>query len=346
MIKTKILRQIFLLLLIVLIGALIFREMIPYLSGVLGAITLYVLLRRLMSKLVNRGWNPSLAAVSLMILSFVSILIPVIGVVLMLGNKIGKAANHSETVTKAVKMQLSSLESRLGFDFTSQIDATAVSSWLSEYLQSFAGGTFNTVIAIGIMYFLLFYMLTNRKELRESLMEYMPLSRPSLKILGKEMRHMVQANAFGIPLVAIAQGFVALIGFLIFGIENPIFWAIIITIGSMVPFVGSLLGIIPVFILTISNGNAFDAWGVLLYGIVIVGSTDNIIRLYVLRKLDDVHPLITLIGVVVGIPLFGFIGLIFGPLMVSLSLIIVRIYKKEYASSNDNSLKNENTFLN
>lgn len=99
----------------------------------------------------------------------------------------------------------------------------------------------------------------------------------------------------------------------------------------MIPFVGNLLGTIPVFILALSNGNTFQAWGVLIYGLVVVGLTDNLIRLYVLRKLDDVHPLITLLGVIVGIPLFGFIGLVFGPLLISLFLLIVRIYKKEYA---------------
>lgn len=338
MINAKIIRQIFLLLLIVLIGVLIFREMTPYFSGVLGAITLYVLLKRSMVKLVNKGWNPNLAAVSLMVLSFFSILIPIAGAVLMLGNKIGKAANNSEKVTRAIKTQLGELESRLGYDLTSQIDASAISSWLSENLQNFAGGTFNTAIAIAIMYFLLFYMLTNRKQLKESLMEYIPISKDNLKILGKETREMVRANAIGIPLVAIAQGIVALIGFLIFGIESPFFWAIIVTIGSMIPFVGNLLGTIPVFILTISNGDTFQAWGILIYGIVVVGSTDNLIRLYVLQKLDNVHPLITLIGVIVGVPLFGFIGLIFGPLLVSLSLIIVRIYKKEYAPNEKDRL--------
>ncbi|MFL0353717.1 AI-2E family transporter [Xanthomarina sp. GH4-25] len=333
MIKSSIIRQIFLLLLILLIGVLIFWEMIPYFSGVLGAITFYVLLKNFMSKMVKRGWNTSLAAVFLMFLSFVSILIPIAGAILMLGNKIGKAANNSEKVIQVVKTQLGELESRFGFDLTSQIDASAISSWLSKHLQDVAGGTFNTAIGIAIMYFLLFYMLTNRKQLKESLMEYIPISRDNLKILGKETRQMVRANAIGIPLVAVAQGIVALIGFLIFGIESPFFWAIIVTIGSMIPFVGNLLGTIPVFILTISNGNDFQAWGILLYGIIVVGSTDNIIRLFVLRKLDNVHPLITLIGVIVGIPLFGFIGLIFGPLLVSLSLIIVRIYKNEYAPS-------------
>ena len=98
----------------------------------------------------------------------------------------------------------------------------------------------------------------------------------------------------------------------------------------MIPFVGTLVGILPVFVLTLSTGHSFQAWGILIYGFVVVGSTDNIIRLYVLKKLDNVHPLITLIGVIVGVPLFGFIGLIFGPLLISLFMVIVRIYRNEY----------------
>src|SRR5690606_37509273 len=125
----------------------------------------------------------------------------------------------------------------------------------------------------------------------------------------------------------------ALIGFLIFGTEDPFFWFVIVTISSMIPFVGTLLGILPVFLLTLSSGDNFAAWGILIYGFVVVGSTDNIIRLYVLKKLDDVHPLITLIGVIVGVPLFGFIGLIFGPLLISLFIVIVKIYRKEYGKN-------------
>jgi predicted PurR-regulated permease PerM len=337
-INPKIIRQIFVLLLIVLMGGLIFSEIAPYLSGVLGAITLYVLLKKSMGKLLKKGWHPNLAAGLLMIISFLAILIPVAGAILMLGNKISKAAKNSEKVIQALKSQLGDWEERLGYDFTSQIDATAASGWLSKNLQGFAGGTFTTVIAISIMYFLLYYMLTNRKQLRESLFEYLPVSQQNLKIIGSETREMVRANALGIPLVAIAQGVVSLIGFFIFGIESPFFWAVIVTIGSMIPFVGNLLGTVPVFILTLSNGTTFQAWGILLYGIIVVGTTDNLIRLYLLQKLDNVHPLITLIGVIVGIPLFGFIGLIFGPLLVSLFLIIVRIYKKEYGKDGEEKL--------
>lgn len=330
-ISPKIIRQIFILMLILLIGSLIFREMLPYLSGVLGAITIYILLRKWMVVLVkNKKWNPILAACLLMLVSFVGILIPIASITYMLGNKISKAVENSEEIIKILKTKLGKLEQYVGFNINSQIDTAEITSWISENLQNFAGNTFNIFIAIGLMYFMLYYMLTNRKELRESLKEYIPLNRDNLNEIGKEIQSIVKSNALGIPLVAVAQGTIALIGFLIFGIENPFFWFVIVTVGSMIPFVGTLIGILPAFIITLAAGDNFGAWGILLYGFIVVGSTDNIVRLYVLKKLDNVHPLITLIGVIVGVPIFGFIGLIFGPLLISLFMALVKIYKQEY----------------
>ena len=330
-IPPQIIRQVFVILLILSIGSLIFRELMPYLTGVLGAITLYVIMRKWMYTLVNKKkWNPSLAATLLMLASFVCILLPVTGTILMLGNKIGEAVENSKEVIHAFKDQVGKIEDKFGYEFSSQIDASSITNWLSNHLEGLVGGTFNAFIAIGLMYFMLFYMLTNRNELKESLSEYIPMNRSNLKQIGKEVQIMVRSNALGIPMVGLAQGIVALIGFLIFGTEDPFFWFVIVTISSMIPFVGTLLGILPVFLVTLSAGDNFAAWGILIYGFVVVGMTDNIFRLYVLKRLDDVHPLITLIGVIVGVPLFGFIGLIFGPLLISLFIVIVKIYRQEY----------------
>src|SRR5690606_5609828 len=222
-----------------------------------------------------------------------------------------------------VKDRLEEWENKFGFQFTQNFEGSEFGSKLTENLTVIAGSALNSFIAISIMYFLLYYMFTNRRLFRESLIEYIPIGKDNLKLLGGEIQVMVRSNALGIPLVAIAQGFVALIGFLIFGAENPFFWAVIVAIGSMIPFVGNFLGTIPVFILTLSNGDTAQAWGILIYSIVVVGLTDNVIRLYVLQRLDNVHPLITLIGVIIGIPIFGFIGLVFGPLLISLFLLVV-----------------------
>lgn len=240
-ISPNIIRQIFVLLLIILMGALIFEEMLPYFSGVLGAITIYVILRKSMKKLVEKGWYPNLAAIFLMILSFLCIMIPLVGLGLMMGSKIQYAVDNSQKVINAGKEQLGKVESYFNIDITSEIDTSAITSWLSDHLQNFAGGTFNMIISVTLMYFLLFFMLTNRKKLRDSLFEYIPIRDENLKIISKETSANVKANALGIPLVAIGQGIVGLIGFLIFGIPDPFFWAAIVTVGSMIPFVGSAL---------------------------------------------------------------------------------------------------------
>ncbi|WP_133673735.1 AI-2E family transporter [Maribacter caenipelagi] len=329
-INHKILRQLIILALIIFLGGLIIKYMLPYISGVLGALTLYVVLRKWMLKLIEKGLKRSWAAMLLIIAAFIGIFIPLTGAGLMLSSQLGDFADKSEQVTKALKDQLFQVEKYVQYDISSTIDPEQASGWLTDNLSGFASGTFNILISFGILLFLLYYMLKSPKQLKESLLEYIPLSNKNLVALGKEIDNVVRSNAIAIPLVAIAQGIIALIGFFIFGVENPLFWFVIVTIGSMIPFIGTFIGIFPVFVLSLASGEDFQAWGILIYGIVVVGMTDNVIRLFVLNKLDSTHPLITLIGVLIGIPLFGFVGLIFGPLIINLFLIIVKIYKQQY----------------
>ena len=333
--KPALVRQIFVLMLILFLAVLIFKEIIPYLSGVLGAITLYVLLRNWMKKLIARGWSPTVAASLLMAGSFIGILVPISLIVIMLSSKISKAVANSERVIRAIKDELVEAETYIGYSLSDSIDTASVTNWVSGNLQSLAGGTFNAFIAIGIMYFMLYYMLTKRDSMKSSLISYIPLGNENLQIIGKESDQLVRSNALGIPLVAIFQGVIALIGYLILGVPDPFFWFVITAIGSMIPFIGTAIGIIPVVILLMAQGDNWQAIAMLIYGFVVVGSTDNLIRLYILDRLAAVHPLITLFGVIVGVPLFGFIGLIFGPLLISLFLLILKIYKKEYGNSND-----------
>src|SRR5690606_39173625 len=193
-INPTIIRQIFTLILIVLLGSLIFREMIPYLSGVLGAITIYVLLRPYMGKLIKRGWSPVVSAALLMFLSFVVILVPVAGAIIMLSNRIGKATDNAKDVVDVVKNRVEGWESKFGFKFTQGFEGSEFGSKLTENLSLIAGSAFNSFIAISIMYFLLYYMFTNRRLFRETLIEYIPIGKDNLKLLGSEIKVMVRSN--------------------------------------------------------------------------------------------------------------------------------------------------------
>lgn len=331
--KPSLVRQLFVLLLILFLLVLIVGEILPYLTGILGAITLYVVLRKPMTKLVNKGWKPVLAASLLMFLSFIGILVPITLTAIMLTSKIGKAVVNSERVIQAVKNQITEAEAYVGYNLSDGIDSSRVANWLSNNLQGLGAGAFNAFISISIMYFILYYMLIYRHELRSMVVSYIPLGVDNLQILAKEGDQMVKANALGIPLVAFFQGIVALIGYLIVGVPDPLFWFVITAIGAMVPFIGTAIGILPVTILLYSMDLEWQAIFILIYGFTIVGITDNILRLYILNRLASVHPLITLFGVIVGVPLFGFIGLIFGPLLISLFLLILKIYKHEYGKT-------------
>lgn len=330
MLKPILVRQLFVLFVIGIIGFLIAREILPYLTGLLGAITLYVILIGPMNRMVAKGMKKGLSAILLMILSFILILIPIGGLGIMLGNKIGRAVKHTEKASIALKQQIANLETRFNLDLAEQIDTGKIASVVSHNLQSIAGSTVNILISIAIMYLLLYYMLIYSKNMVDTFYNYLPFKKENLKIIGEAINKMVKSNAIGIPVVAFAQGIVALIGYLIFGVQDPWFWFVITAIGSMIPVVGTMVGILPVFLITLSTGDAFSAWGILIYGFAVVGVSDNIVRLYALKRLDDVHPLITLMGVIIGVPLFGFIGLIFGPILLSLFIILVRVYRKEY----------------
>jgi len=332
-IPTVKIRQLFILALLIFVGLLIATELLPFFGGVLGAITLYVLLVRPQRYLERKKWKPSLAAILLMILSSLGILLPIVGIVLMFTNKVSEAVKNSERTVQAVKQQAEIIEEYTGMDIASSIDTSEVSNWVSRNVQNLASSGFEVFVALGIMYFILFYMLTARNTWHEAVRMYLPIKQKNVDLISKESRALVQSNAIGIPMVAILQGVVALIGFLIFGIEDPWFWFVITAVGSMIPFVGTALGIIPVIILQASQGDTFSAVAIAIWGFGVVGVTDNIFRLVVQRRLADVHPLITLVGVIVGVPLFGFIGLIFGPLLVSLFLLLVKIYKHEYGTN-------------
>ncbi len=339
-IHPNVIRQVFILICILLVGGIILDKLLPYLSGVLGALTIYVLFKNPAQKLLNKGWNKTLVSSVFILVSTLIVVIPLFLVVYMLSTKIGKAVKNSEETVEALKEQLESLETKYNFNLAANIsdniDSSAVADFVSSSLQGLATETFDILIALSIMYFLLFFMLVNQKTLKRSIFTYTPMSKDNQRMLGKEVINKVKANAIGIPLVAFLQGVVALIGFWIFGVEDAWFWFVITAVLSIVPFVGTISGILPACLILWADGATGAAIGLALYGLILVNSSDNLFRLYILKRLSNEHPLITLLGVIIGLPLFGFIGLIFGPLLISVFLLIVKIYKKEFA---DVSLK-------
>jgi predicted PurR-regulated permease PerM len=166
--------------------------------------------------------------------------------------------------------------------------------------------------------------------MEESVYEYIPLRDANVELIGKEVRVMVVSNTIGIPLIALIQGVVGLIGYLIIGIKDPWLWFVATSIAAMMPVVGAAIIYVPLTISLFVSGEMGKGIAMAVWGFGVIGLVDNLFRFLLNKKLGDIHPLITIFGVIVGIQLFGFIGLIFGPLLISMFLLLLKIYSSEF----------------
>lgn len=329
-ISHKMVRQLFIIACILFLGYLISKELAPYISGILGAIIMFVLTKGWMKKMVDWGMKRWLAASILMFFTFVVVLLPIAGIVLLLTNRVKEIVSNSEKYTQLFLEKLNAIEQYLDMDITSKIKDFNPEPFIAKVVQGASNNTLEMTVVFGIFVFLLYFMLINFDRIKDQIQSYLPLSDKNFNRISKESIEMVKSNAIAIPMVAICQGVVALIGFWIFGAPTPIFWFAVTTVGSVIPFVGTAIGLVPVALIMYYQGDTTGAIWLALYGIIVVGSTDNLFRIVVQKSLAEIHPLITLFGIIVGIPLFGFLGLVFGPLLISLFLLFLKIYREEY----------------
>ncbi|MCX8019959.1 MAG: AI-2E family transporter [Chitinophagaceae bacterium] len=326
-------RQVFFILLILLLFLLLFIKLNVFLPALLGAITLYILLHKWMFHLTEKkNWPKTWAALLLMLFSLVVILLPVFLLFNMLSSKVNYAIQHSAELTAALKEIVASLEARFNIQLLSDENINKIGKAFADSVPRIVSATMNTLTNIFFMYFILYFMLVNSRQMEDTLYEYIPLKDENVNKIAREVHTMVYSNAIGIPLIAIAQGLIALPFYFIIGVKEPWFWFGITCIAAMLPVIGAALAYVPLALIFFANDQSMKGILMLGYGFGVIGLVDNVLRFTLLKKMGNVHPLITVFGVIIGLNLFGFIGLIFGPLLISLFLILIKIYTSEFAA--------------
>lgn len=324
-------RQLSFIIIILLLGILLFLELASFIPAVLGAITLYILLHRAMLYLTEkRKWRKGLTALLLMLGSMIVILLPVGLLVNMLSSKVSYAIQHSAELTEALKKVVSNIETSYNVEIASNANINKLGNAIAQSLPQVVGATFNTLTTIFFMYFILYFMLVNGRKMETTLYEYIPLRDENVSKISKEVNMMVVSNAIGIPVIAFAQGLIGLIGYLIIGVDDPFFWFGVTCIAAMLPVVGAALAYVPITIIFFAHDQTWQGIAMLIFGFGIIGTVDNVLRFTLLKKIGNVHPLTTVFGVIIGLKLFGFIGLIFGPLLISLFILLLKIYSSEF----------------
>ena len=321
-----------LIILIVGLGLVLFRQAQPYISGVLCALTLYILLRRPTFRLVRKLGKPTLATVIMVIAVILFIAVPLTLIVWFVVDKIQQAEwNVNDIIAPATQM-FDIIEKKFGIDIVSQESVSFVASKLTALGQSVLGGIGSFFINLLVALLLLFFLLNGGRKWEQYLASVIPMKNINKKETMDRINLMVKSNAIGIPLVAILQGIIALIGYLIFNVPNAGLAAIATGFCSIVPIVGTMVVWVPLGIYFMVLGQWGQAIGLLAFSAIFISQSDNLLRFVLQKKMANTHPLITIFGVIVGLSLFGFIGIIFGPLLVSLFLLFVDMFRKEYLS--------------
>jgi len=330
-IDSNLLRQVFFIALIVFLGIVLARELWFFASAFLGSVTFYVVMRNRMFYLTEtKGWRKGSAAWVLMLLSFFVILVPIGVLGNILYSKISEIVTHSTQYLDTLKVTVAQIKEKIGYQIVTPNTINQLGPFIAQLLPKVLGVTLNTITLIASMYFILYFMLMNGRRMEAGMREYIPLKNANVVLIGQEVKTMVISNTIGIPLIALAQGLVGLIGYLVIGVNEPWLWFVATSIAAMMPVVGAALIYIPLTISLFAQGETGRGIAMAVWGFGIIGLVDNLFRFMLNKKLGNIHPLVTIFGVIIGVQLFGFIGLIFGPLLISMFLLLLQIYASEF----------------
>jgi len=314
-----------------MIAFLIVKELYGLLPGFLGAITFYIIGRNGYFKLVEqKKWKKGWTALMFILGFLVLIGLPLYYAIKLVSPQVGAIFSHSDELMAGIKALSERVSALTGQELLTNENIATIQSNLTSFIPTFLNSTANILMNLLVMIFVLFFMLTSGREMEKGIHTFLPLSEKSINELGKETIHMVRANAIGIPLISLIQGVTAAIAYWIFGLKDWGMWGFLTGIFAFFPLVGTMLVWLPLVIYLYSQGLNWQATGLLIYSLVVTGNVDYLARITLMKKIGDVHPLITIFGVIVGLQLFGFMGFIFGPLIFSYLIILIRIYTFEF----------------
>lgn len=318
-----------LIVLIIGLGILLFRQAQPFMNGILGGFTLYLLLRHFTYWLQSK-MNPTLAVWLVTIGTTLFILIPLSLMAWALVSQLSGLHFDTQAIIQPAQHAIAILKEKTGFDVLSEKSLSFMVSQLSSIGQRVMSGVSDAVVNIAVAIMLLFFMLYEGRKMESYVTVLLPFEEENKREVLEKIQLMVRSNAIGIPLLAVIQGFISLGGYLLCGAPNPILTAFLTAFASVIPIVGTAIIWIPVTIYFFLIGDWVNGLILLGYGGIIISQCDNLIRFILQKKMANIHPLITIFGVVAGLPIFGFMGIIFGPLLVSLFLLFIEMFRDEY----------------
>lgn len=305
--------------------------MAPYASGLLGAPVLYVVFSP-MHRWLSAKIRPAPAAGVVILTAFLLIVLPGTWLIGML---VGQAQGVAQSlVNSPLLARISNL--RVGeFEVGPQIASIGkeLISWLGGSALGFIGTATRFTLNLLFSFFGLYYLLLNPAAAWKAVQPYIPFSDSNIEILRERFRSVTGATIVGTGVTAAVQGTLVGIGFLITGLNDPVFWGVVTMVFAILPVVGAGMIWGPAALSLLIAGRPGAALVLVLIGVVVVANVENLIRPYVFKRYSEIHPMVTLVGAVVGVSYFGILGLLIGPLALSYFFELIRMYREEYLTA-------------
>jgi predicted PurR-regulated permease PerM len=316
------------LILLILLFCLILTELKYFLSSILGAFTLYMILRNSHKKLLSKGLSDTLAATALISVTFL--------VVVIVGGAISSTVYvkikhfNPQIILDNIQLIHDKIVKEWGFNIFSEDLIEKGVNQIGSLLPGIIAATGNFISNVIVMVFVLFFMLQQSHDFEKRIENFLPISNDSVRLLKKEANSMIISNAIGVPMIMLFQGLAAALAYWISGAGDPIIWGLLTGFIGLIPVIGTASVWLPLSINLFIGGYTWQSIFLVIWGVCIISSIDNVFRMVFLKKQANVHPLTALFGVMLGINLFGFWGIIFGPLVISGFLLLLKIFRREF----------------
>ena len=324
-------KQVMILSLLVVMILVVLRELVVFLPGLLGALTVYILCRGSYFQLVyhykwRKGWTAGLFVTGLLVLLGLLIYVTVI----LLEKKIAPLLDDPAGALSRARTAIESAQKDAGISLISDEKWIQFQDRVAAVIPKLVNDTLNLFLNLVVLLFVLYYMLVHGKEMESFIGRILPLKKINIATLAVETKRIVKVSALGIPIISLIQGLTATFGYIIFNAGDVVLWGFLTGVFAFFPVVGTMIIWVPLVIYMYASGQTWDALGLALYSLVVTGNVDYLARITLLKKMGHIHPVITVLGVGVGLSLFGFLGLIFGPLLVNYVILLFRIYMNEF----------------
>ncbi|GAA4101206.1 AI-2E family transporter [Mucilaginibacter panaciglaebae] len=313
---------------IIVLGCFILYALSSLFSSILGAIVLFTIFRPFYLYMIEqKGWNRPIAALIIIVISLTVIVLPFTAISFMVIGKISEI----NTNDLPIQQWLIKIDNFAATTFKqphfAENTLQKLSTYVTDLFPSLIGSAANIILTLLVLYFLLYFMFVQIKEFEATLLRYAPFREQYAIKFALALRNSTYSNVLGQGIIAIVQGALLANGFWIFGIPDPVFWGVIGAFISFLPVVGAPTLSIPASLFLFANGHTLKGILLLAYGLLFIGNIDNVLRMIINKRVANTHPLISVIGVFIGLPLFGILGLVFGPLLLSYFLLLVEIYE-------------------